>query len=242
MTVVSNITVFLVAWAFFGMSGQKKLDVTDVDSFRNIMVVVLGLGALASLLFHYVVEEKPRNDQFPASYDEISGELIQRDFVQPMGIKNWFCDPQFYQVAGVYMSTRLFVNLSQAYLPLYLQESLELDSTYVAIIPLVMYSTSFIVSRIMKLLNRQVGRKVSFLLGAIIGLIACTWVFYGADETSKKLDFFLQYGIFFAAALFGAAGSAVLISSLSLTAELISSNTESSAFVYGAMSFTDKVI
>ena len=33
----------------------------------------------------------------------------------------------------------------------------------------------------------------------------------------------------------------MLITSLSLTAELISSNVESSAFVYGAMSFTDKV-
>lgn len=44
-----------------------------------------------------------------------------------------------------------------------------------------------------------------------------------------------------AAAMFGAASSAVLITSLSLTAELIGPNTESSAFVYGAMSFTDKV-
>ena len=33
----------------------------------------------------------------------------------------------------------------------------------------------------------------------------------------------------------------MLITTLSLTAELISSNVESSAFVYGAMSFTDKV-
>ena len=54
-------------------------------------------------------------------------------------------------------------------------------------------------------------------------------------------EFFRHRGIFLAAVLFGAAGSAVLITSLSLTAELISNNTESSAFVYGAMSFTDKV-
>ena len=73
-----------------------------------------------------------------------------------------------------------------------------------------------------------------------LGLSACLWVYYGADEHAKD-DFFRQYGIFFAAVLFGAAGSAVLITSLSLTAEPISSNVESSAFVYGAMSFTDKV-
>ena len=65
-------------------------------------------------------------------------------------------------------------------------------------------------------------------------------MYYGADEYAKH-DFFRQYGIFIAAVLFGAAGSTVLITSLSLTAELISNNVESSAFVYGAMSFTDKV-
>ena len=67
------------------------------------------------------------------------------------------------------------------------------------------------------------------------------WVYFGEDEHGKKADFFRSYGIFIETDLFGAAGSTVLITSLSLTAELISNNTESAAFVYGAMSFTDKV-
>merc|ERR1712083_405703 len=37
------------------------------------------------------------------------------------------------------------------------------------------------------------------------------------------------------------AGTTLLVASLSLIAELISSNTESSAFVYGAISFADKL-
>ena len=40
------------------------------------------------------------------------------------------------------------------------QESLELESTYVAIIPLVMYSSSFLASFGIKFLNRKTGRKV----------------------------------------------------------------------------------
>ena len=68
-----------------------------------------------------------------------------------------------------------------------------------------------------------------------------TWVYFGGDEHGKADEFFKHYGIFFAAVMFGTAGSAVLITSLSLTAELIGNNTETSAFVYGAMSFTDKV-
>jgi len=158
-----------------------------------------------------------------------------------MRINDWFKEPQFYLVAGVYMSTRLFVNLSQAYLPLYIQESLKLKSTYVAIVPLVMYTSSFVVSRIMKYLSSKVGRKICFLIGCALGASACVWVFYGSNDYNKDHDFFREYGIFIAAVLFGAAGSAVLITSLSLTAELIANNCETAAFVYGAMSFTDKV-
>jgi len=239
MTVVSNISVFLIAWAFFGMSGERQLSGEDANSFRNIAASVLGLGLLTSAAFHLTVEERVR--EIPSGYSEINGEPVERELVQPMGPRDWAGEPQFYQVAGVYMSTRLFVNLSQAYLPLYLQSSLELSSKYVAIIPLVMYSASFIASRFMKPLNRRAGRKVSYLLGAALGLAACVWIYYGGDEQGRADRWFKHYGIFIAAGLLGVAGSTVLITSLSLTAELIGSNTESSAFVYGAMSFTDKV-
>ena len=49
------------------------------------------------------------------------------------------------------------------------------------------------------------------------------------------------YEIYGVAALIGAGGSIMLITSLSLTAELIGPNTESGAFVYGSMSLSDKV-
>ena len=121
MTVVSNISVYLVAWGFFGMSQHDQLSSADAGSFRNIMIVVIGLGAVTSLLFHLIVEEEVST--VSSGYQEINGEAVQRDLVEPMGIKDWFKEPQFYQIAGVYMSTRLFVNLSQAYIPLYLQVS-----------------------------------------------------------------------------------------------------------------------
>ena len=104
-----------------------------------------------------------------------------------------------------------------------------------------MYTASFVTSFPMKYLNNKAGRKLSFLIGTSLGFCACAWVYFGGDEHGKADEFFKHSGIFFAAAMFGSAGSAVLITSLSLTAELIGNNTETSAFVYGAMSFTDKV-
>ena len=47
--------------------------------------------------------------------------------------------------------------------------------------------------------------------------------------------------IYLIAVLVGFGGSAMLITSLSITAELVGNNVESSAFIYGAMSFTDKL-
>ena len=240
MTVICNTTVFIIAWAFFGTSGgDSQISDQDVGSFQKIMAIVMAVGLVASLLFHYIVEEKPRRGVL----EEMNEELLQRDFVQPMGVKDWFCEPQFYQVAGIYMSTRLFVHLSQSYLPLYLQKTLRLKSTYVAIIPLVMFSTGFLSSMMMKPLNRRAGRKVSYLLAAVLGLVTAIWVYFGytEDETETQSEAFRTYGIFFVAIFFGAAGSAMLVTNLSLTAELIGNNTETSAFVFGVLSFVDKV-
>ena len=135
------------------------------------------------------------------------------------------------------MSTRLFVNLSQAYIPLYLQITLQLHSSYVATVPLVMFLFGFATSTCMKYINRRVGRKVTFILGCLIGVAGCGWIRFGCGSN----DDFTKYQIFFVAALIGVAGSTLLITSLSLTADLIGANIDSGAFVYGAMSLTDKV-
>ena len=58
----------------------------------------------------------------------------------------------------------------------------------------------------------------------------CQW---NADYTEIE--------IYFVAALIGSGGAGILISSLSIVADLIGKNKESSAFVYGLMSLVDKV-
>lgn len=68
---------------------------------------------------------------------------------------------QFYQVAVLYMATRLFCNLSQAFVPIYLQDHLHLPEESVAYIPLVMYISGFLMTTMMRALNKYIGRKVS---------------------------------------------------------------------------------
>ena len=89
---------------------------------------------MASLVFHLTVNPVRHNAGDPDNNREEEGgerECLTgptaappppaSPAVAPMNVKDWLKEPQFYQVAGVYMSTRLFVNLTQAYIPLYLQ-------------------------------------------------------------------------------------------------------------------------
>ena len=71
----------------------------------------------------------------------------------------------------IYMTTRIFVNLTQTYVPLYLQVTLQLPSSYVAIIPLIMFLVGFVTSTVMKYLNRKMGRKATFLVGCALGKV-----------------------------------------------------------------------
>lgn len=59
------------------------------------------------------------------------------------------------------MSTRLFVNLTQIYIPLYLHKTLNMPASGLAIIPLVVYIGGFITCLVIEKLNRKLGRKVN---------------------------------------------------------------------------------
>lgn len=148
--------------------------------------------------------------------------------------RDWFKEAPFYQIAFLYMVTRLYVNIYQVYIPLYLQETLNLNETFIATVPFAMFFAGFLSSLLMKNINKKIGRKCSYALGCIVGLSGCLWVWFGEGR------YFTQWGIFIVAALLGMGGSTLLITSLSFTADLIGNNVEGAAFVYGAMSLADK--
>lgn len=69
-----------------------------------------------------------------------------------------------FQVGIIYMSTRLFVNLTQVYIPLYLHKTLNMPASGLAIIPLIVYVGGFITCLVIENLNRRMGRKVINLI------------------------------------------------------------------------------
>ena len=112
----------------------------------------MAIGAVTSLVFHIFVREGANPaDARVAQHRQTSVGSVLRNL-------------QLYLVGAVYMATRLFANLSQVYVPLYLHEALNMTAESLAIIPLVMFLSSFVTSVVVKLLNKKCGRKVSFSL------------------------------------------------------------------------------
>lgn len=242
-TVVSNIFVFGVTWLILGISTDgsdpsqhEHIGPEDLVKFRQLVIIVIGVGAVHSLLFHIGVKE----EQIP-NFAIQSGVSIPSLLAEDLSSFNhmtwtsWFFEVQFYLMGLLYMFTRLFVNLTQVYMPLYLQDTLRLKEESIAIIPLVMYVSGFLSSFFMKALNKHAGRKITYALGALLGLGGCVWINFGEGQS------YTQWQLYCVASLIGVGSSTMLITSLSLTADLIGNNVESGAFVFGAMSFTDKL-
>ncbi|XP_075031205.1 major facilitator superfamily domain-containing protein 12 isoform X4 [Calonectris borealis] len=237
---MANITVYGLAWLLLNFQVDQPdrtehLGIQDVPIFRNLSLIVVGLGAVFSLVFHLGTKEKPYP---PGSLPQLeeSTPLLQKEPTSPtrplLIWKDWLLEPAFYQVAVLYMSTRLIVNLSQTYIAMYLTNSLLLPKKYIATIPLVMYVSGFLSSFLMKPVNKWIGRNLTYFVGILVILAFASWVTLARQIGAE---------IYGAAALLGAGSATILVTSLSMTADLIGTNTHSGAFVYGAMSFTDKM-
>lgn len=246
-TVIANITVYTVAWLLFHFQSNEDPSITDnlgpvdIPIFRNLSLIVWAIGMLFSLLFHLGTRETKAGGS--ADEDEVDGgdegerkPLLTRLAPNSPSValrwQHWLKEPSFYQVAVLYMCTRLIVNLSQTYISMYLINTLLLPKKYIATIPLVMYVSGFFSSFIMKPFNKLIGKSLVYFVGLVLIMIFSYWVL---------LDTHMGDGVYGAAVLLGTGSATILVMSLSMTADLIADQTQSGAFVYGAMSFTDKV-
>lgn len=226
-TVLSNIFVYCITWAVLHVTdtnaSNSQIGPDDAKKFQEVVFIGIGVGAITSILFHIFVKENFVNNS--------DGSLNRNSRTVLVLLK----DIQLYQIACIYMPTRLFVNLSQIYIPLYLHKSLNMPATSLATIPLIMYLSSFVMSLIIEKLNTKLGRKVSYCFGVLLGVFACIWIQLGTGLTYTK------YQIYPVSLILGSAGSIMLVTSLGVTADFIGQNVNSGAFVYGIMSFTDKL-
>jgi Na+/melibiose symporter-like transporter len=90
----------------------------------------------------------------------------------------------------------------------------------------------------MRAINKHLGRKITMILGLIF-VIASTILFWFIFDLEAIVR--VEVTLIFACVLLGIGTSTTNICSFSLTSDLIGLNTECGAFVYGIMSFADKL-
>jgi len=154
-----------------------------------------------------------------------------------MTVSNWLRKPQFWKVFVQWMCVNLFTDLSQSYMALYLDVTLQLRPTNVAIVPLVMLMAGFFTSPLINIVTRIFGQRVVFCTSCLLGLGGTLWVWHGSYTDNS----YISIGIYIVAVLYGSAGSAMVITGTASIADLIGGNVEFSALVFGMMGLGDKI-
>jgi len=252
--ILSSIAIYLTTFALLQTSKSEPLDVTqsavtetgnitkgnDVISWKDrftytylaVGTTVIGL-LFQVFVFHFLVKEPVNTSLVDTNDEEKSQDTITVNQEHDKFWFEWLKCPSFYAVCAQYCFTRLIVNVLQSYMPYYLQETLQLSKEYIAIVPLVQFVAGFLVSFAIKPLAGIIQKNDSYLLGCFLMLIASVW--------ASILEGYQQAAVFMVTILYGFGTSIIWIQSLTITAALINKNASSAAFVYGAMSLTEKV-
>ena len=137
------------------------------------------------------------------------------------------------------MCARLNSNIFGTFLPYFLVYTLQIGQSgstvpfSIALVPLVIYSSSTFISTKLSLLYNQIGRKNSLILGTVLSLLSLGLLFL--------LDPSNNYLVYPLALLIGCSQSLLLATSINLTSDVVGSKGDSGAVVFGVYSFLDKV-
>ncbi|KAB7497735.1 Major facilitator superfamily domain-containing protein 12 [Armadillidium nasatum] len=251
--VTSDVLVYIIAWATFranGFGGNiDRIDPGDYISFEVTTIFILVIGTFFSLVFHVFTPEaswNPSSEMLPNTIEEDEESLVVQPITMPsstaepedlslrisMAWRDWVTEPQFYYISLIYTSSRLVANMANIFMPVFLQESANVNQELITIIPLVMSLSGVAASILLKVFRKCASKKASMVIAIMIGFFACS------IASVRPLS---TYAIYLIAILFGLSSSILIILSLAFTADLIGYCTESSAFVYGSMSFWDKL-
>lgn len=126
---MSNLFVYVVTYIFLRFnssdsSEDSHLTRADAPKFTYLSAIVCTVGLLFQLIFHLGTNESCL----------MSDEQIQ-NYSNSLELKlNWsgyLKNFRFYNVAVLYMCTRLIVNMTQVYMPMYLTDTLQLNKVII---------------------------------------------------------------------------------------------------------------
>ncbi|KAH8934649.1 hypothetical protein BDL97_18G095700 [Sphagnum fallax] len=222
-TMVANLSLYLIAYVvFLILPASQPCDVQRQYSW--IAGVAIATGSIFVLFFLLVVKE-PRLDHHVQD---------SKEFANKVGVDMWFSKLLYYQVATVYVLTRLTINVSQALIPFYLIDDLQMGESSKAVIPAIIYGCSFLASILLQELHwTPFHLKFVFSVGAVLWILSSI-VFFLLPQSLESLIYVLSLFI-------GIGNAFMLVTATSMEGVLVSKNLSGCGFVYGSLSFLDKL-
>eukprot|EP00756_Hemistasia_phaeocysticola_P048693 Hpha_TRINITY_DN230_c0_g1::TRINITY_DN230_c0_g1_i1::g.83709::m.83709 len=233
-TIIATVAVYVAAWVLLSDFNGGKHTGSDLSranhvQFRVLAISIVAGGSVVSIVtFHRGMRDSIKEA------DYLDEQLSSRKPGATAGetAKVWLKSAKFWAVAIHYMATRLVTNITQSYLALYLLVTLGMPKTAIATAPLLLYATSLIGAWVSGRLHRLLGYEWSYVV-SLIFTAGSAWGLY-VVYADQVLLLYTWVG------LFGVASAVLMISCLSMVAELIG-DLPGSAFVYGSFSFADKM-
>ncbi|KAL6656844.1 hypothetical protein ACP70R_004624 [Stipagrostis hirtigluma subsp. patula] len=217
-TMVANLGLYGIALLIFTLLRSVNVMV----QYRWIAYVSISIGSCFVVFFLIGTKE-------PGSNQHRENKRLSR-----ISWAYWFKKVLYYQVALVYTLTRLVTNVSQALLAFYVINDLEMPQSSKALVPAIIYICSLIVSVILQETRWSSWRlKVYFSAGAVL------WILSGVGIVvlpSRMHNFMYAISI-----IIGAANALMTVTSISMEGVLVGEDLNGCAFVYGSLSFVDKV-
>ncbi|OMO72341.1 hypothetical protein CCACVL1_17851 [Corchorus capsularis] len=158
-TQVANLSLYGIALIVVSISiGTTPADIEN--QYRWIAYLSIFIGCCFVGIFHLGTNE-------PRSKRDIHGNIHAR-----ISWTYWFKKILYYQVALVYLLTRLVLNVSQAYLAFYVLDDLLMAQSAKALVPAIIYISSFIVSILLQEIAWNGQRlKAYYTAGGILWML-----------------------------------------------------------------------
>ena len=128
------------------------LQLIIVCVLQDVVLIGMAVGITANSLFHFGLRKMNSH--------KIQSLIIEQEPSTMSRICNYLQTPVLFQVAVLYVTSRLFLTISLVYMPLYLNESGDEGKELLASVPFVCYLSSFIASIGIRYINTLYGSKV----------------------------------------------------------------------------------
>lgn len=220
-TMVANLSLYAIALIVFSVVNGKTYANVE-NQYRWIAYVSIFIGCCFVGIFLLATKE-------PRLQMDVHGKARGR-----ISWAYWFKRVLYYQVALIYVLTRLIVNVSQAYLAFYVINDLQMAQSAKALVPAIIYISSFVVS-----IALQEIAWTGKLLKAYFSAGSILWIFCGA--VIMLLTDHMSYAMYIVSVFIGIANALMMVTGISMQNFLIGENLNGCAFVVGSLSFLDKM-